>query len=98
MIWKIKIHHLVLRDDFNKLNAVDKETILKTLQKKLTIDPESYGKPLTGSLKGLWRLRIGDYRAVYRINKSEIIVLVIKVGIRKDDSVYMELVKRLKKT
>ena len=97
MIWTIKIHNLVLSEDFIGLNTADKETILKAVRKKLTIDPESYGKPLTGLLKGLWRLRVGDYRVVYRIIKSEIVVLVIKVGIRKDDSVYKELVKRLKR-
>ena len=97
MIWTIKIHNLVLSEDFIGLNTADKETILKAVRKKLTIDPESYGKPLTGLLKGLWRLRVGDYRVVYRIIKSEIVVLVIKVGIRKDDSVYKELFKRLKR-
>ena len=61
------------------------------------MDPEAYGKPLTGQFKGYWRLRIGDYRVVYRIVKDEILVFVIKVGIRRDDQVYLELIKRLNK-
>ena len=96
-IWKIQIHKLVLSEDFAAMSRTNRETILKAVRKKLSIDPESYGKPLTGEFKGLWRLRVGDYRVVYRIAKDEILVFVIKIGIRRDDSVYQELSKRLKK-
>ena len=41
-------------------------------------------KALTASLAGLWSLRIGDYRAIYRIEQMELIVLVVRVGHRKN--------------
>ncbi|MBF0483928.1 MAG: type II toxin-antitoxin system RelE/ParE family toxin [Candidatus Omnitrophica bacterium] len=97
MTWQIRIHKLVLTDDFCAIPLKEKETILKTIKKKLSFDPEAYGKPLTGEFKGLWRLRVGDYRVVYRMVKTEILVLVIKVGIRRDDRVYKELFQRLNK-
>ena len=50
---------------------------------KLGEDPEA-GKPLTAALTGLWSLRIGSYRAIYEIRNSELIVLVIKIGPRKN--------------
>lgn len=58
--------------------------IIKALR-KLESEPES-GEPLTSILTGLWSLRIGDYRAIYQIKHSELIVVVIKIGHRK--SVY----------
>ena len=97
IIWKIHIHKLVLSEDFAGISQTNKEIILKAVRKKLAIDPQGYGKPLTGEFKGLWRLRVGDYRVVYRIVKEEILVFVVKVGIRRDDKVYEELTKRLKR-
>ena len=97
MIWQIRIHNLVLKEDFAELSNSDKESILKTIRKKLSLGPEGYGKPLIGQFKGYWRLRINDYRVVYKILKNEIIVYVIMVGIRKDDRIYKELIKRLDK-
>ena len=55
--------------------------IIKSLR-KLENEPES-GKPLTSILTGLWILRIGDYRAIYQIKNSELIVVVIRIGHRK---------------
>ena len=56
--------------------------IIKSLR-KLEKEPES-GKPLTSILTGLWSLRIGDYRAIYQIKNSELIVVVIRIGHRKN--------------
>lgn len=56
--------------------------IVKSLR-KLENEPES-GKPLTSILTGLWSLRIGDYRAIYQIKRSQLIVVVIKIGHRKN--------------
>jgi len=35
-----------------------------------------------GDVKGVFRLRVGDYRVVYRIEDDE--VLVLKIGYRGD--------------
>ena len=104
-MWQIKIHRLVLQEDFKKVPPFQQKEILRTVQKKLTLDPQAYGqrlpagrKPLRGAFAGYWRLRIGDYRVVYRMIREEIVVLVIKIGIRKDNQIYGELLSRLKKT
>lgn len=96
-MWRVKIHQLVLAEDFKKIPKNDQKHILQVTHKKLSLDPQSYGKPLAGEFAGYFRLRIEDYRAVYRILNNEIVVLVIKVGIRRDDTVYRELFARLKK-
>jgi mRNA interferase RelE/StbE len=50
----------------------------------LAEDPRPPGvKALIGEA-GVWRVRIGDYRVVYEINDTELIVLVIRVAHRSD--------------
>jgi len=41
------------------------------------------GVPLIGSLKGLWRVRIGKYRVIYEIDEKEEIVVFHDVDLRK---------------
>ena len=95
-MWQIKIHRLVIEEDFKKIPSLDQKQILISIQKKIFVDPEAYGKPLRGEFSGYWRLRVGDYRVVYKIVKDEVLVYVIKVGIRRDDRIYRELLSRLK--
>ena len=96
-MWKIKIHRLVVEEDFKKINKRDRHIILKTIYKKLSIAPEKYGSPLRSELKGYWKLKISHYRIIYRIEKNTIKVLVLKVGIRRDEKIYKEMLLRMKK-
>lgn len=97
-IWRIKIHRLVLSEDFKSINNSDQKIILRNIRKKLSLDPKVYGKPLWGELKGYWRLRVKDYRVIYKIKEDVVEVLVIKVGlIRRNEEVYKKVFFRLKK-
>lgn len=40
-------------------------------------------KKLTGP-SGLYRLRVGNYRVAYQVEDGELIILVVKVGDRRD--------------
>ncbi len=44
----------------------------------------SAGRPLKGGMRGLRRLRVGDYRVVYELLDDEIVVLVTPVAHRRD--------------
>ena len=47
-------------------------------------DPRPPGcKKLSGE-EFLWRIRVGDYRIVYQIQDNELLVLVVKVGHRRE--------------
>jgi len=96
-MWKIKVHRLVVHEDFKKINKKDRSIILKTIYKKLRTSPQEYGSPLRHELKGYWKLKISDYRVIYKIEKEEVKVLFLKIGIRHDEKVYKEMLKRLKK-
>ena len=47
-------------------------------------DPRQHGKALTANRVGQWRYRIGDYRLICEIKDSEIIILVLEVGHRRE--------------
>ncbi len=50
----------------------------------LAANPRPKGvKKLTG-LDNLYRIRAGDYRIVYQIRDDRLIVLVVRIGHRKD--------------
>ena len=45
-------------------------------------NPEQFGKPLRGELKGFWRYCVRDYRLLCRLEKKILIVVVVTVGHR----------------
>jgi mRNA interferase RelE/StbE len=52
---------------------------------RLADDPHPPGvKSLHGKSKGLWRLRVGNYRIIYQVQPAELIVAIVKVGRRGD--------------
>jgi mRNA interferase RelE/StbE len=48
-------------------------------------DPRSAGESLTGpELGGYWRYRVGDHRIVCEIQDKKIVVLVLRIGHRRE--------------
>ena len=94
-MFRVLIDELVLKKDFKKIDKSDQVRIIRTIRKKLTTKPEEFGKPLTGELKGFWKLRIGDFRVIYEIKKNEILVYVIMIGYRRDKEAYKKAIVRL---
>ena len=95
-MWHVKIHRLVIEQDFKNISKSARKLILKTLFKKLGSAPEEYGAPLRYGLKGFWKLKIGEYRVVYSIKKKEVSVLVLKIGMHRDEEVYKDMLSRIK--
>ena len=42
------------------------------------------GSVLKGELRGLRRLRLGDYRVLYEIRNEELVVLVVRIAHRRE--------------
>lgn len=68
------------------LKQLDRHTQKEILDKieKLKENPRTAGKPLVGNLSGFWSLRHAFYRIIYEINDTELIVIVINIGHRKN--------------
>ena len=94
-MYKVIYHQLVKKEDLSGIPKTDLEQIFKAIQKKLCRAPKEFGKPLKKSLKGLMRLRIGKYRVVYQVQDKDVLVWVIKIGLRRNSEVYIEASKRL---
>jgi len=69
-------------DFFKKLDKSIQERIGKKIQE--LADNPRLGIPLVGNLAGLWKLRIRDYRAIYKIIEGNLVILVLKIGHRKN--------------
>jgi len=72
----------VVRKDIPALPKRQKLQIKKAIEERLGVDPIGLGKPLRYSLLGCRRLRVGDWRIIYRITGHT--VQIIKIGNRKD--------------
>jgi mRNA interferase RelE/StbE len=59
---------------------------------QLAADPRPHGVEKIAGEDNLYRVRSGDYRILYEINDQELLVLVVKIGDRKE--VYRRLPKR----
>ena len=73
-----------VKEDISGLSKDNKKMIQKAIEKKLMLNPIEFGKPLQYSLKGLRQLRVGDYRVIFQIDEVAQIVLVVKIGHRKE--------------
>ncbi len=91
MQYRIVYHHEI-PDDLANIPVNIKERIQKAIESRLLVDPINYGLPLRKSLQGHRKLRVGEYRVIYRIEHEKIIVL--KIGHRRD--VYPETLSRIK--
>jgi mRNA interferase RelE/StbE len=81
--WKISYKESV-KKDLKKLSKEVKYILKRAIEEKLMIEPLKFGLPLRRNLKGYMKLRVGDFRVIYSINKKNVTVHVIKIGHRKD--------------
>jgi mRNA interferase RelE/StbE len=82
--WTIKVSSKAEKY-FNKLDADTKSRIKKELlQLAAYPNPLDHNdtKPLTGELKGFYRLRVGGYRVVYAILKESRTIAVVNIAPR----------------
>jgi len=70
-----------VKKDFKQIPQLAGQRILETIKENLTKDIYS-GKPLKGRYEGLYSLRVGDYRVIYKIVSDG--VLILAIGHRKD--------------
>ena len=59
---------------------------LKARLRRLDVEPEKQGKPLSDRLSGYYSVRaVGQrYRIIYKLEEEQVVVLVVLVGMRKE--------------
>ncbi|MFA6447005.1 MAG: type II toxin-antitoxin system RelE/ParE family toxin [Patescibacteria group bacterium] len=77
VIYTVKYHPLVVHDDIPALDAAWRLQIINAIERKLVTTPDVFGIPLRRSLKGHRKLRVGDYRIIFRIEKRIVLVIAI---------------------
>ena len=77
MSFVVMYHPEVVKEDIPALPKKERERIQTAIEQKLTTRPEVFGKPLRRSLKGYRKLRVGDYRVIFRIQGSTVKIFVI---------------------
>jgi mRNA interferase RelE/StbE len=86
MAWKIEFSPSADRE-LSKLDSQHAKRILKFLHERLANldNPRTIGKALQGARLGeLWRYRVGEYRLICKVEDDRVVVLVLRVGHRKD--------------
>lgn len=85
LAWRIKFLETAEKQ-FEKLDRSTQRAINSYIVKRLATveDPKRFGKPLLGNLKELWRYRIGDYRLICKIYDQELLILVVRIGHRRE--------------
>lgn len=74
------------RKELRNLDQQLQQNILRYLRERIVTneDPRRFGKPLAYDKHGLWRYRAQDARIVCYLAEDELVVLVVKVGHRKN--------------
>lgn len=77
MPFELSYHPDVKSIDVPLLNAKLRKRVKAAIEERLETAPHQYGEPLRKTLKGYWKLRVGDYRVVYKIIKNGVRILGI---------------------
>ncbi|WP_298742685.1 type II toxin-antitoxin system RelE/ParE family toxin [uncultured Brevundimonas sp.] len=85
MAWTIEYRDVVEK----QLSRLDRQTarrITDFLEVRLAAmaNPRDLGQALSGPLKSYWRYRVGDHRVICEIHDQRLVVLVLKIGDRKE--------------
>lgn len=84
-------YHPLVRKDLYTINTTIKTRIKNAIERRLMVNPIKYGDPLRKTLKGYRKVRVGDYRIVYKIEGEYIYIL----GIRHRKEIYKKVELRI---
>lgn len=92
MAYSLVYHADVKKSDLKEIDERNKAIIKRAIEERLTLQPEKFAKPLQRSLKGYWRLRVGEYRIVFKVKGDTVLVL----GIIHRKKIYQQILKRVR--
>mgnify|MGYP006312200765 CR=1 FL=1 len=83
LTWKIEFTPQAEKD-LKKIARAETKRIIAFLRERVARDPKAVGGRLKGQLREFWRYRVGDYRVLAVVKNERLLVLVVRVGHRKN--------------
>jgi mRNA interferase RelE/StbE len=86
LAWTIRFAESAARQ-MRKLDPAIARRILGFLRQRISsaTDPRSFGAALKGDELGqFWKCRVGDHRLIVEIRDQEILIVVVRVGHRRE--------------
>ena len=80
MAYTLAYHPEVKAKDVPTLNRDVAKRVQRAIENRLRVEPQRYAEPLRRTLKGYWKLRVCDYRVVFRSVKNEVWIFAIMTG------------------
>jgi len=77
MAYSLLYHPQVASQDIPAIPRNLQRRLARAIEGRLSTAPDRYGDPLRGPFHGYRKLRVGDYRVVYKIVRHEVWVLAI---------------------
>ena len=72
------------RESLKKIDAVIAQKIVDKVENYLAKDPVNLGEPLLYAYKGLYSYRFSSYRIIYQIKQTELLIMILEVGHRRE--------------
>jgi len=78
----------IKRSALKFLRRLDKPTIkkIKDAIDKLANDPRPFGYKKLVDEEGLYRIRVGNYRIIYEIHDTVLLIVVLRLARRREDT------------
>jgi mRNA interferase RelE/StbE len=85
MAWNLELTPRAQRQ-LDKLDTPAARRISKFLYERVRKldDPRQLGERLQGTLSEFWRYRVGDYRIICSLEHDRLVVLVLRIGHRRE--------------
>lgn len=86
MAWRVEVQKSAERE-LDRLGTEAARRILRFLNDWIAKldDPRAIGEPLRGSELGeFWKYLVGDYRVIARIEDESVLILIVRIGHRRD--------------
>jgi mRNA interferase RelE/StbE len=85
MAWRVDLSPIALKQ-LGKLDKSVSRRILNFLRERVEKldDPRQIGQRLQGTLSEFWKYRVGDYRLICSLEDDRFVVLVLRIGHRRE--------------
>lgn len=85
MSWRVELDARAAKE-LRRLDRPERQRVVRFLRERIagSEDPRRLGRPLRGQAVPLWRYRVGPYRLVWSLGDDRLVVLVVRVGHRRE--------------